>query len=196
MRTILERKDFEYIVEKSKFIGVVFPISSEDDFKNKLKNITKEYPQADHYCYAYKLGNKQKSNDDGEPSSTAGKPILEMILINNIDNVALIVIRYFGGIKLGAGGLTRAYATTANNVIKESKISEIIETKSFDIIYDYNVHDLIKRYLESNSIKIININYDVKIIMTIATNNSLDELINLVNGNVEIKEKETIDLII
>ena len=118
MKTINQTFTNEIIIEKSKFIGIIKPLNNKDDVKNILNEIKKEYPKATHYCYGYIVNGLQKSNDDGEPSSTAGKPILETLLKNDLFNVILIVVRYFGGIKLGAGGLTRAYVDSASQTIK------------------------------------------------------------------------------
>ncbi len=112
-------------IKKSKFISIAFGISSLDEAKNKLDEIRKNYADASHICYAYKVGGQEKFFDDGEPSGTAGKRILSIISIKNLRNVLIVVIRYFGGIKLGAGPLSRAYQKSANLAIEFSKVKEI-----------------------------------------------------------------------
>lgn len=114
--TFSKRVEAESVIKKSRFIAVGFPIFCEDDAKNKIAAMRKEFYDARHIAYAYRLDDGQvfqKSSDDGEPSGTAGKPILNFMIKENITNAIIFVVRYFGGIKLGAGGLTRAYSGTA-----------------------------------------------------------------------------------
>lgn len=109
-----------YEIKKSKFVGSLYNITSAEDVNNILQEIKKEHKKAKHITYAYRLSVpfQEKAFDDGEPSGTAGKPILNVLQKNNINNCLLIVVRYFGGIKLGAGGLLRAYSKTASETIK------------------------------------------------------------------------------
>lgn len=99
----------EIIIKKSKFIGILYHVESIDEVKKVLEELKKEHKKAKHMPYAYKIGNLEKKSDDKEPSSTAGSPIHNIIIKKNLDNVLIVVIRYFGGIKLGSGGLVRAY---------------------------------------------------------------------------------------
>lgn len=106
----------ESVIKKSRFIAVGFPIASETDARDKIATLKKQFFDARHIAYAYRIDNGQmfqKSSDDGEPSGTAGKPILNFMVKENIVNAIILVVRYFGGVKLGAGGLTRAYSGTA-----------------------------------------------------------------------------------
>ena len=105
-------------VMKSKFIAYLFPLASEEEFKNILANLRKEHKKARHIPYAYKIGNMIKKSDDKEPTNTAGTPIYNIIIKNALDNTLILVVRYFGGIKLGTGLLTRSYLNSAINVIK------------------------------------------------------------------------------
>lgn len=111
--------EYTYEIKKSKFIGIYYKISSVDEAKEILETLKKEHKKARHIPYAYKVGPIAKKSDDKEPSNTAGGPIYNIIERKNLDNVLLVVIRYFGGIKLGAGGLTRAYLTAANTVVSK-----------------------------------------------------------------------------
>lgn len=112
-------KKYEAMIEvmKSKFIAILLPINDDEQFKNILKDIRKEHRKAKHVVYAYRLGQSYKSNDDGEPKGTAGRPLLELLLKKDINNCALIVVRYFGGTKLGAGKLLRTYVASGVAVI-------------------------------------------------------------------------------
>ena len=105
---------------KSKFIAIAMPISSVDDFKLKLKAIEKEHHKARHVVYAYRVDNVYKSTDNGEPKGTAGRPLLELLLKKDVNNIALIVVRYFGGTKLGAGRLLRTYVRSGVEVLKKA----------------------------------------------------------------------------
>ena len=112
---------FEVTVEemKSKFIAIAFPIASVEEFKEKLKLIEKEHHKARHVVYAYRIDNVYKSTDNGEPKCTAGRPLLELLLKKDVNNIALVVVRYFGGTKLGAGKLLRTYLSSGVEVLKK-----------------------------------------------------------------------------
>ncbi len=108
----------EIIIKKSKFIGLYYEVNSIDEVKNILLDLKLEYKKATHFPYAYKIDNLIKKSDDKEPSNTAGNPILNIIEKRNLNNCLIVIIRYFGGIKLGSGGLIRAYGKCASEVIK------------------------------------------------------------------------------
>ncbi|WCJ31972.1 Ribosomal protein S5 domain 2-like superfamily protein [Euphorbia peplus] len=136
--TIKERVSFEKEIKKSKFIAIAGPISDEQSAFSFLSQVKES--RATHNCWAYKVGDQFRSNDDGEPSGTAGKPILSAIESSGIDRVMVVVIRYFGGIKLGTGGLVRAYGGVASECLRnaptclvKSKIPMGVEV-SFDLI--------------------------------------------------------------
>lgn len=107
---------------KSKFIAYLIPLKSVDEFKEQLKAIQKEHHKARHIVYAYKIGTITKSTDDGEPKHTAGRPLIELLLKKDINNVAIIVVRYFGGTKLGASKLLRTYLNSGIEVLKKAGI--------------------------------------------------------------------------
>lgn len=124
MKTITQTYQNNLEVMKSKFISILLPLENPDDFKTILRNLQKEHSKAKHIVYAYKVGNKTKSCDDREPKGTAGRPLLELLLKKELDNVALIVVRYFGGTLLGAGRLLRAYLQSGVNVVNQAEIVE------------------------------------------------------------------------
>lgn len=137
----------------SKFIGYLFPVSSEEEVKECLEQVKKEYHDARHWCYAYRLGyggEKYRVNDDGEPGNTAGQPIYGQLLAFEVTNVLLVVVRYFGGVKLGVGGLIKAYRTIAQETLIESSVVEKIIKADFKVISSYEhvnkVMRLIKLY--------------------------------------------------
>lgn len=151
MYIIKEALKNEFIIKNSKFISYSFFVNNENDIKNHLDELSVEYKDSTHIVYAYKLNDKQKMFDDNEPSGTAALPIMEIINKNNLTNILIVVIRYFGGIKLGAGGLIRAYRKAAKEVI--GKTEEYIE---------YNYYELITNY---DNLKILNnITKDLEII--------------------------------
>ena len=124
MKTIEKTTQSNLEVMKSKFISILMPLENPDDFKIILKNLQKEHSKAKHIVYAYKVGNKTKSCDAREPKGTAGRPLMELLLTKELDNVALIVVRYFGGTKLGAGRLLRTYVQAGVNAINAANIVE------------------------------------------------------------------------
>lgn len=136
MYSVKENKKKERIIKKSKFISFIYRLEKEEDIEVILKEKNEQYKDATHCCYAYIYENKIKMSDDNEPSGTAGNPILDVLKKNHLDHVLCIVIRYFGGIKLGAGGLIRAYSTSCKEVV-ENNIIELIEGYKIKINTSY-----------------------------------------------------------
>ena len=121
MYIIKNNIDDEQIIKNSRFITRLVKITKKDEVEDILNNVKKEYPKATHYCYAYIVNDYKKASDDGEPGGTAGMPIYTVLERKKLNNTLIVVIRYFGGIKLGAGGLFRAYMETASKVVNPSK---------------------------------------------------------------------------
>ena len=121
MYTIKENSKYELIVKNSRFITLLYKVSSWGDALDILDKVREEYPDATHYCYGFIADEVERCSDDGEPSGTAGMPILKVLKANNLNYILGIVIRYFGGIKLGAAGLIRAYSKGVANAIKENQ---------------------------------------------------------------------------
>ncbi len=128
----------ELIIKNSRFITLVFPIDSVDEVKTYLQNAKLLYPKATHYTYAYRTFDEEKASDDGEPGGTAGMPILNVIKKQDVINVLVIVIRYFGGIKLGASGLVRAYSKACVEAFAQGTLLMLIPAKKVKIITDYS----------------------------------------------------------
>lgn len=145
-----ERSEYIENIKKSKFIAVVMPISSINDAQNKIIKINKEHPNANHICYAYHFQEYTKSCDDHEPSGTAGIPILKALLGSKLENTLVCVIRYFGGIKLGSGGLIRAYSTMTSIALRKAPKIEFMEDYHFSIQYPYNCSKRIEAWLYQN----------------------------------------------
>ena len=151
-----------YEVNKSKFLAHVRHVDSEESAREFVAMIRKKYFDATHNCSAWILGergDKQKSNDDGEPGGTAGNPILETIKKNELTNCAIVVTRYFGGIKLGAGGLIRAYSHSAALVIANSKIVQVTTFKKIALTLEYTFLAKIENYLRNNNIIVAGTDY-------------------------------------
>lgn len=125
MQTVSQRFIKTTEVMGSKFIAILFPLDDDSLFKGILNDIKKEFNKARHYVYAYRVGQKSKSNDDSEPKGTAGRPLLELLHKKDMNNCAIVVVRYFGGTKLGAGKLLRTYVQSGVNVINISELKMI-----------------------------------------------------------------------
>lgn len=136
MKTIKESKTNEITIKNSNFITTLIKIDENFSLDNHLKEIKNKYPDATHYCYAYITSSSQKSSDDGEPGGTAGLPMLNVLLKNDLINVLAITTRYFGGIKLGAGGLVRAYTKSLTEALKKCQIVTI--EKGLEVILTIN----------------------------------------------------------
>lgn len=192
MKSIKEKITNEIIINKSKFITVLEQINEIDEVQTKLKNIKKQYKDATHYCYAYIIQNHEKCSDDKEPSGTAGLPILNVLKQNNLTNVLCIVIRYFGGIKLGAGGLIRAYSTSASTALTKTTITNLVKGYNITIEFSYDNLKQIDYLLKDIQIKKdfnTNITYTFNI-----KEETLNKLENELNKLSKIKLKKQITL--
>lgn len=150
-KTIQNIAEGIYKEKGSKFIAYAFPVTCEEDIKKEIDKLKKEYYDARHHCYAYMLGADKKTfraNDDGEPSSTAGKPILGQILSSDLTNILIVVVRYFGGTKLGVSGLIHAYKTAAFDAISNAEIIEKTVNDIYDIHFDYLVMNDVMRIIK------------------------------------------------
>lgn len=153
MKTISKNIENEIIINKSRFICKLVKVYSEEDVMNALNSAKEEYKDATHYCYSYIIDNTERFNDDGEPGGTAGMPILNVLKQNELNYVLCIVIRYFGGIKLGAGGLVRAYTKSASECLNNSTLKELKIGFSVKILFDYDKVKLIDYTLNNIDIK-------------------------------------------
>ena len=158
-------------VKGSKFIGYSFNITSKDDVKERIADLRKKEHKARHFCFAYILKNNksiQMVNDDGEPSSTAGKPILRQILSKDLTNVLIVVVRYFGGIKLGVSGLINAYKSAANEVINKSGVVTKYLQEYYQINFKYKDINDVMRIIKKYNIEIIKSNLKLECIIIFA----------------------------
>lgn len=139
----------EVIINKSKFITYLIPVQTIDAVNEALSDIKKTHHNATHHCYGYILDNQtiQKSNDDGEPAGTAGMPILQVLLANNLTDVLCVIVRYYGGIHLGKGGLIRAYSGGVSEALKKASLYKEAQRTLYRITIDYRLYDQVNYYL-------------------------------------------------
>ncbi|ASQ49123.1 MAG: YigZ family protein [Leptotrichia sp.] len=186
MKTVKKETIIEFEEKKSKFIGYIKPITTVLEGENFIEKIKKMHPNATHNVPLYRvIENGQeyfKYNDDGEPSNTAGKPMAEILNILDVYNVAIVATRYFGGIKLGAGGLIRNYAKTAKLAVNEAEIVEYIQKSTFIIDYKYEYTSEIELFLNSKKdeykIEILEKNYSDRVTMKILATSEIENELN------------------
>ena len=179
MNTILERNEITLIRDKSSFIGVLLHVTSVESAKQYLIDIRKQYPKAKHYCYAYVIGGNKKCSDDGEPAKTAGRPLLELLEKKEMDETLLIVVRYFGGILLGASRLMSTYLETGVQAISTADLVTIENKYVYRMTLSYSEYDDLKRLGKIFDFSFENIKYDDKISVDILGNeDSGEKLVN------------------
>ncbi|MCW3077870.1 MAG: hypothetical protein JWO32_2479 [Bacteroidetes bacterium] len=147
----------------SKFLSFIFPVNTEQEIKDSLLLVKKENPSANHYCYAWRLGvdaAAHRANDDGEPSNSAGKPILGQLQSKDLTNTLIIVVRYFGGTLLGVSGLINAYKTAAANAILNSEIDERFILFEYKIEFSFEDMNLVMKILKDTDSRIVEQNFD------------------------------------
>ncbi|MFZ6052313.1 IMPACT family protein [Halocola ammonii] len=182
-RTLKAPSTSLYKVKGSKHFGYAFPVYDEDEVKERLEEVKKEHHQARHHCYAYRLGLDKKlyrANDDGEPSSTAGKPILGQIRSFDLTNILIVVVRYFGGTKLGVGGLIDAYKTAAKAAIESGTIIEQTVMNHYKIHFGYDQMSAVMAYLGQENLPQSNQDFRQK--CSLQTSVRLEEADRIIEG--------------
>jgi uncharacterized YigZ family protein len=162
-KTIAAKSEGIYKEKGSKFIALAYPVTTEDEIKEIIAGLKKEYYDARHHCYAYILGpdkSAYRQNDDGEPSGTAGRPIYGQLLSKDVTNVLLVVIRYFGGIKLGVSGLINAYKTAAKDALDNNTIIEKTIDEKYRVTFDYTEMNSVMQILKDPFVQINNQSYE------------------------------------
>ena len=194
MFTILEKNEITLLRDKSSFIGILVHATSVESAKQYLLDIKKEYPKAKHYCYAYVIGGAQKSSDDGEPSGTAGRPLLELLNKKEMDETLLVVVRYFGGVLLGASRLMSTYLETGVQAINSADIVEISNKYGYKMVLSYKEFDELKRLGKSWGFSFENIKYEDKIsVDVLGDENSGERLANsFPHANIELIGKRKV----
>ena len=191
-KTIMQNARAEVEEKKSRFIANIFYVESVEEAEQNIKQIKKQYFDARHHCYAYRImdvaGMKEKQSDDGEPSGTAGAPMLNILQKNELVNVLVVVTRYFGGTLLGTGGLVRAYSDATLKALLDSGIGEQILGYVMRVVIAYKDLERFKYYCRKHKISIVKIIYEKNIICTIEL--TKEEKIKLL----EEKQKEIVFL--
>lgn len=179
-KTIASPSEAVYIEKRSKFLAFAFPVYNADDIRAIIKEYQQKYYDARHICYAYMLGQKHdffRTYDNGEPSGTAGKPILGQINSAKLTNILIIVVRYFGGIKLGTSGLIVAYRTAAANVISLAQIIEKTVNEEIVIHFEYPYLSSVMRIVKDLDVLVIEKNFDMNCTMRLRLRKSLSKII-------------------
>jgi uncharacterized YigZ family protein len=157
--------------KNSKFFGYAFPLLNEEEVKQHLDSLRKEHHTARHWCYAYQLGTETityRANDDGEPNNSAGMPIYGQIQSFEVTNILIVVVRYFGGVKLGVGGLIYAYKTTAQQTLENAKIVEKTINIDYLITFDYKNMNTVMRVIKEKNLNITNQKLELNCQITIS----------------------------
>lgn len=182
--TIKEKVETQIIEKKSKFIATMYPVTSKEEVENRIKQIRKQYFDAKHHCVAYRiieeLGIQERCSDDGEPSGTAGAPMLALLRGSQLCNTLVVVTRYFGGILLGTGGLVRAYSQATQKAIQQATKIRQKEGKQMQITISYSEIESFRYYCRKNNIEIVQESYTNNAIFLVEISN--EELDIMVNG--------------
>ena len=190
-KSIEKEAEAEIVEKKSRFIAQIFAVNSKEEAENVLSEVKKTYYDAKHNCYAYIVDNIEKCSDDGEPSGTAGSPMLDLLKNNGLNNVIVVVTRYFGGTLLGTGGLVRAYTESAKKALENAKIIE----KEYGIRYlveiSYRNIKEIQYICKQLEINIIDSEYGENVILTLESNEEKKK--ELENSGIEIKNKKVLN---
>ena len=170
MYTVLERVEAQITKDRSIFIAILFHVTSIENVKQYLEAAREDFPKAKHYCYAYVIDDKEKCSDDGEPSKTAGRPLLELLKKKNLNETLIVVVRYFGGVLLGASRLMSTYIEVGVNVIDHADIVEIAERYIYHASLTYSEFDTLKRLIKREDFSLENLIYGDKIDVDILCN--------------------------
>ncbi len=167
----------EHEIRRSRFIGEVIRVKSEEEMFSALSSLRKKYQGATHICYASifdTLGNQARFSDDGEPSGTAGQPILEALKGSGLKQTLVAVVRYFGGVKLGAGGLVRAYSSTASQALKNAPKIEAKYCDTYALKLDFTLNKRAPSYFEKKGISVVSVSYSMEVEYILAVPNGME----------------------
>ena len=176
MKTIKKATQSEINIKKSQFICSLFPTKTKAESKEIIQRLNEQYSDATHNCTAYIVSDGEGFDDDGEPGGTAGKPMINVLRKNELHNVTAVVTRYFGGIKLGAGGLVRAYSKSVMEAIGEAEILEIEEYDVYEIVFEYSEIKTADSEVRNNNLEVIDKQYSDKVSYDIVSKDGRDIL--------------------
>lgn len=171
IRTVYGNCEHEKVIEKSRFIGYCAHIESEEEARSFIADVRKKHSLCSHVCYAFisdKVGNLQRFSDDGEPQGTAGIPILEVLKNKKLFETVVAVVRYFGGVKLGAGGLVRAYSSTTAETLDKAEIRVLQTCVEYDVKVGYTGVDSAMKYISSNACTLLSSSYGEDVVFRLA----------------------------
>ena len=196
MKTIAKAVESEINVKKSQFICHLFPTKTKKESKEIILNVNEQYSDATHNCTAYIVSDGEGFDDDGEPGGTAGKPMINVLRKNELHNVTAVVTRYFGGIKLGAGGLVRAYSKSVLEAINEAEILEVELYDVYKLIFEYSDIKLADGEVRNNNLEVIAKDYSDKVIYEVVSKDfrDIEKIFEKYKGkiSVEFKNKEVL----
>ena len=199
MKTIKKAVQCEINVKKSQFICSLFPTKTKKESKEIIQKLNEQYSDATHNCTAYIASDGEGFDDDGEPGGTAGKPMINVLRKNELHNVTAVVTRYFGGIKLGAGGLVRAYSKSVLEAIGEAEIVEIEEYSVYKITFEYSDIKIADSEVRNNQLTVIDKEYSDKVSYDIVSrdNRDIEKIFEKYSGKiiVEYKNKQFLEKI-
>ena len=178
MYRIKENCEHTIEIEKSKFITYLMRVFKEEEAKEYITRIQKLHPNANHHCYAFLIGENseiQRSNDNGEPSGTAGVPMLESLRKNNMQDTLAITVRYFGGIKLGAGGLIRAYSKSVSQALQNATLTQTLATKQYTLAFSYDFIGRLDYFFQEKQIEVLEKIYEEDVCYRYRTTLSIEE---------------------
>lgn len=196
MKTISKAVESEINVKKSQFICHLFPTRTKKESKEIILKVNEQYSDATHNCTAYIVSDGEGFDDDGEPGGTAGKPMINVLRKNDLHNVTAVVTRYFGGIKLGAGGLVRAYSKSVLEAINEAEILEVEIYDVYNLIFEYCDIKLADTEVRNNNLEVINKDYSDKVLYEVVSKDfrDIEKIFEKYSGKiiVEFKNKEVL----
>lgn len=198
IRTVVHRSEYEKIIEKSRFITYLAHVESEEEARAFIAEIRGKHSLATHVCYAFvadKLGNLQRFSDDGEPQGTAGIPMLEVLKNRKLYETAVAVVRYFGGVKLGAGGLVRAYSSSVSEALDEAEIFRLQVCAEYTVEVEYTGVDGAMKYFSANACNVLSTDYGERATFAVAVKKTDEEsfiagLVDFMQGKVKTKRGE------
>lgn len=191
MKTIKKAVQCEINVKKSQFICSLFPTKTKKESKEIIQKLNKQYSDATHNCTAYIASDGEGFDDDGEPGGTAGKPMINVLRKNELHNITAVVTRYFGGIKLGAGGLVRAYSKSVMEAVGEAEIVEIEEYDVYQITFEYSNIKTADTEVRNNQLTTINKDYTDKVSYEIVSkeNRDIEKIFEKYSGKISVEYK-------
>ena len=199
MKTIANPVQCEINVKKSQFMCSLFPTKTKKESKEIIQKLNEQYSDATHNCTAYIVSDGEGFDDDGEPGGTAGKPMINVLRKNDLHNITAVVTRYFGGIKLGAGGLVRAYSKSVMEAIGESEIIEVELYDTYELIFEYSDIKIVDTEVRNNALVVTDKNYSDKVSYNVVSrdNRDIEKIFEKYLGkiNVEYKNKQVLEKI-